>query len=438
VRDRDDEAERALHETEARVAEELHKLQAVLDSIPNPTFYKDAQGVYRGCNDAFLAYLGKSREEIIGKSVFDLSPRDLAEVYHKADLALFESRSTQTYEANVVYADGSRHDVIFYKAVFFNADSSLGGLVGSILDITDRKQREREITRLYEATAALATARDMHAVLERVVASSVELLGSASAAVLRYDHARDGLVPVHDVNLAPAIRGAVIRPGEGITGRAFAERVPVWVRDMPAEPLEYRDAATTDAVRSGATRGALAVPIVTGDTTYGVLAVGFLAPRDFPESEVNLLTSFAHQAGMAIEKQGLLEAAEHRRQLAETLAELARAVAEGVDPRPRVPDGGGQRPHAAPRRRVAALPSRRRGRHGRDAHDVRLAADAARRVATVAGGLERGGSVRRGAPAGRVTRHRQRSGDLAAGRAPRRADGGGTARVCRSPATPCC
>jgi len=331
IRARRREAERALRASEERVAKELHKLHAVIDSIPTPTFYKDSQGVYRGCNAAFLGYLGKSREEIIGKSVFDLSPRDLAEVYHKADVALFEARGTQTYGANVLYADGSRHDVIFYKAAFFLPDGSLGGLVGSILDITDRKQREREATRLYEATAALAAARDMDQVLEHVVTHTVGLLGCDSAAVLRYDHAREGLVPVRGVNLPVAIRGAVIRPGEGLTGRAFAERTAVWFRDMTSERLKYRDAATTDAVRSGVTHGTLAVPLLTGDTTYGVLAVGFTEAHDFTQAEVGLLTSLAHQASMAIEKQQLLEEAEHRRQLAETLAGLARAVAEGVD-----------------------------------------------------------------------------------------------------------
>jgi PAS domain S-box-containing protein len=331
IRARRREAERALRASEERVAEELHKLHAVIDSIPTPTFYKDSQGVYRGCNAAFLAYLGKSREEIIGKSVFDLSPRDLAEVYHKADVALFESRGTQTYEANVLYADGSRHDVIFYKAAFFLPDGGLGGLVGSILDITDRKQREREATRLYEATAALAAARDMDQVLEQIVAHTTGLFGCDSAAVLRYDHAREGLVPVRDVNLTPAMRDVVIRPGEGISGRAFAERAPVWFRDMTTERFQYRDTATADAVTSGVTRGTLAVPLVTGDTTYGVLAVGFLAAHDFTPAEIELLTSFAHQASMAIQKQQLMEEAEHRRRLAETLAGLARAVAEGVE-----------------------------------------------------------------------------------------------------------
>jgi len=69
----------------------------------------------------------------------------------------------------------------------------------------------------------------MDQVLDRVIATTVDLLRCDSAAVFRYDQAREGLVPVRDVNLPPTMRDVVIRPGEGITGRAFEGRAPVWV-----------------------------------------------------------------------------------------------------------------------------------------------------------------------------------------------------------------
>ena len=122
-----------------------HQLRVILDAIPAPIFYKDALGIYRGCNKAFEAYLGKAHDEIVGKDVFGLSPRDLAEVYKRADDALFAARSTQIYEAVVRYADGSRHDVMFHKATFDDADGRLAGLVGTILDITIRKRAEQAL-----------------------------------------------------------------------------------------------------------------------------------------------------------------------------------------------------------------------------------------------------------------------------------------------------
>lgn len=114
----------------------------VLDAIPVPIFFKDSEGVYRGCNRAFEAYVGLTRDRIVGKTVYDVSPGDLAATYHEADLALFRAGGTQTYETHVRYADGSRHDVVFKKATFPPAGGATGGLVGSILDVTERKRAE--------------------------------------------------------------------------------------------------------------------------------------------------------------------------------------------------------------------------------------------------------------------------------------------------------
>lgn len=117
-------------------------MQNVINAIPTPVFYKDTDGIYLGCNVAFERFIGLSREQIVGKTVYDVSPKDLADVYHAADKALFKSGGSQSYENSVVYADGSRHEVLFHKAIFQRNDGSLGGLVGTFIDITERKRAE--------------------------------------------------------------------------------------------------------------------------------------------------------------------------------------------------------------------------------------------------------------------------------------------------------
>jgi PAS domain S-box-containing protein len=133
--------------TERKVAEKKEREQAafvqtILDTVPAPIFYKDAAGLYLGCNTAFEHYIGKSRTNVVGKSVFDLAPPDLAQIYYNADRELLHQGGTQSYETQVVFADGSRHDVLFSKAVFYREDGAANGLVGAILDITERKQAE--------------------------------------------------------------------------------------------------------------------------------------------------------------------------------------------------------------------------------------------------------------------------------------------------------
>ena len=126
--------------TEESLVENARFLQSLINAIPSPIFYKDAKGVYLGCNKAFEAYLGKESDEIIGKTVFDMGPRELAEKYQQKDNDLFQEGGKQVYESQVVHADGSKHDVEFNKAVFKKSDGSPDGLIGVMLDITERKR----------------------------------------------------------------------------------------------------------------------------------------------------------------------------------------------------------------------------------------------------------------------------------------------------------
>ena len=137
-----------LKRAEGMLKEQFHFVTQLLEAIPNPVFYKDAQGRYLGCNRAFETYIGRPRNELIGMSVFDLSPRDLAERYHAADRALFDKPGTQVYEASVLHADGTRHEVVFNKATFNWTGGELGGLVCVILDVTALKRAEVQLQEL--------------------------------------------------------------------------------------------------------------------------------------------------------------------------------------------------------------------------------------------------------------------------------------------------
>jgi diguanylate cyclase len=124
---------------------ELSTLQSALDKLPAPMFSKDTAGVYRACNRAFEDYLGLSRDEIIGATVYDVSPAELARVYDAADRALLAEGASQMYEAKVRYADGSLRDVTFFKAVHRDENGEIDGLSGVMLDITDRRRHEAEL-----------------------------------------------------------------------------------------------------------------------------------------------------------------------------------------------------------------------------------------------------------------------------------------------------
>ncbi|GAB6108185.1 GGDEF domain-containing protein [Fusibacter bizertensis] len=123
---------------------------AVLDSLPNPIFYKDKKGYYRYCNSAFVKFCGLKYDDIINKTVFDIAPPELSKIYDQGDQNVYTYESVQIYEAKLKHADGTLHDVIFRKVAHFNMQHEAIGLVGFIQDITEKKETQREVDMLHK------------------------------------------------------------------------------------------------------------------------------------------------------------------------------------------------------------------------------------------------------------------------------------------------
>ncbi|HBD08899.1 MAG TPA: hypothetical protein DCZ69_11620, partial [Syntrophobacteraceae bacterium] len=119
-------------------------LNTLLNAIPIPVFYKDREGRYLGFNKAFERFFDATRENLIGKTVFDLYPPELAAIYHTKDNELLARGGIQEYESQITNVHGVLHDVIFNKAVFTGRQGAISGLIGTILDITEHKRAEEE------------------------------------------------------------------------------------------------------------------------------------------------------------------------------------------------------------------------------------------------------------------------------------------------------
>lgn len=129
---------------------ELH--QKIIDALPIPIFYRDLKGIYMACNLAQEKLLGLPKSQIIGKTVFDIQPFEIAEMYAKRDQELLDSPGDQSYEAKFRDMTGILHDVVFNKAVIRNNQNEITGIVGSVFDITERKKAERKLEKAREAT----------------------------------------------------------------------------------------------------------------------------------------------------------------------------------------------------------------------------------------------------------------------------------------------
>jgi diguanylate cyclase (GGDEF)-like protein/PAS domain S-box-containing protein len=139
-----------LRQSEASLVEANRMTQQLIEALPIPIFFKDTEGHYLGVNQAWEAYFSTPRDEFLGKTVYELYPAnpEVAERLTVKDLELWAQPGHQTYETEITTRNSQQHNAIFYKATFTRADGSVAGLIGTIIDITERKRAEAQVLRL--------------------------------------------------------------------------------------------------------------------------------------------------------------------------------------------------------------------------------------------------------------------------------------------------
>ncbi|MFZ4462727.1 MAG: PAS domain-containing protein [Bacteroidales bacterium] len=120
-------------------------INALLDSIPDVIFFKDINGVYLGCNPAFLDLIGKSKEEIIGKTDYDIFEKEVADSFRYYDIEMLKSLLPKHNEEWVTYPDGRRIMLDTLKTPYWGNDNQLIGILGISRDITSRKLAEQAL-----------------------------------------------------------------------------------------------------------------------------------------------------------------------------------------------------------------------------------------------------------------------------------------------------
>ncbi len=149
-----DVTERHLAARELQESREV--LRAVLDGIPARVFWKDRDLNYLGCNAPFARDAGvESPEEVVGKDDYAMGWREQADLYRTDDRLVIESGTARMeIEEPQTTPSGGRIALLTSKLPLRDDQGDVVGVLGTYLDITQRRQAEhalRQSRRLYEA-----------------------------------------------------------------------------------------------------------------------------------------------------------------------------------------------------------------------------------------------------------------------------------------------
>lgn len=148
--------------TEDRLRGYLQLLDTLINTIPNPIYFQDAQGVFQGCNKVFAkSILGLTRDQIIGRRPLEMPeqiPPDLAAAYQHQEMVMMQKGGYHSFEEQVRCADGARREFLFSIAPILNPGGEAGGCVVVLSDLTEKNRAARDRLQREKLEGVLETA----------------------------------------------------------------------------------------------------------------------------------------------------------------------------------------------------------------------------------------------------------------------------------------
>jgi len=160
---------------ENELRESESRLRTILEGIPDPVWMKDRDGVFLKVNRAWCAFCGKEKEDVIGKSDFEVFDEAFASKVRREDLAVIQSEKRLRYEQCINMVRGMVwSDTV--KTPLRDGQGRVIGTIGIARDITERKLMEEKLlrTQRMESLGALAggIAHDLNNILGPIMMSA--------------------------------------------------------------------------------------------------------------------------------------------------------------------------------------------------------------------------------------------------------------------------
>ncbi|HEY6744087.1 MAG TPA: GAF domain-containing protein, partial [Mycobacteriales bacterium] len=324
--------DRAAGDQLSRLAGELAtnraRLEHLVRSSPAVIYCVDAGRPYRltFVSENVSRVYGVTAEELLASQVpygGRLHPDDAGTLAADRERLLAEGQLVAEYRLR--RDDGSWGWTRDEQIVVRDGDGRPVEIVGSLLDITDRKRTEERAERLQELTASLAAALTPEQVAANALLPALSVLRAQGVALILRDPADPGRLRVAGAAGYPAelVEQWETLPLDDSTpaGEAVLTGTARY-----AGSVEEARARYPFMFRAPSTLGQQAwagLPLHSGDAVIGALGVGFADPQDFPAPERRFLETVAAQCALAVERTRLYgTAATERERLAAVLSRL--------------------------------------------------------------------------------------------------------------------
>ncbi|MFZ5967038.1 MAG: diguanylate cyclase domain-containing protein [Bacillota bacterium] len=293
-------------------------INQIIDAVPDPVFLTDAnKGTFSICNKAYFTYTGFKREEVIGHTIFDIHPKEMAEMYQKVNLELLESKGVKMYETISMDKSHRARDVVARKAVLTDEEEKPIGIVGVLNDITPHKNTIRRIDRLLKIKEAMlevnhqaVNVTDIHKLYDLILEKVIAFVDGAriGSVVMIDDDQNLKIVACKGYSTQHADRFSI--PLEEsyqwkVTNGIIQDTVIINHMDQQKDVIML---STEENVRI---KSIMSGPIINDRQLYGFVNIDSIQEDSFDETDKEIMEYMRNQIAIVLGKRKLYEKINH-------------------------------------------------------------------------------------------------------------------------------
>ena len=167
-----------------------HQARELLDSVPDPAWLRDRNGVFVAVNAAYLRFCGKSRAEVIGKKVYDVWPARMAAIFSARDEQILASGEAIQAEGSHPTAGGTMRHYEYELTPLHDKSGGISGVAGFARDVTERQEAADRILFLlgHDTLTTLPNRLALQSTMAHAVAEGRSRITLIALLLLDLDH----------------------------------------------------------------------------------------------------------------------------------------------------------------------------------------------------------------------------------------------------------
>ncbi len=279
------------------------KPEDIINLIKDLIFFKDLNGIYQNCNKAYLEYMNKNIDEIIGKNDYEIFNKKTADKFTKNDKELLKNKKTKTFNEKIY----GKEETIYLettKSIVYNKNNIPIGILGISRDITIRKQYEI----LYLENQIIFEMIIKKEPLEEILKTIIKFIETKCPNIICSILFLDKEQKISDKVIAPSlsnfyidnVKGIKIADGVAASGTAAFLKKRVIIENINNHPYwkAYEHITTKYGIKACCSQ-----PIFsTIDEILGTLTFYYKEQRKPNDYELKLIDIFSHLCSIAMQK----------------------------------------------------------------------------------------------------------------------------------------